>query len=398
MTPVLLALTAVAAPVVINDVRVEVGDGRVLDHATVVFERTIVAINGTVPTNATHVDGRGKVLAPGFIDVITTLGLSEVGAEGSTNDGAMAGSEAVPGFRVTEGFNPLSVRIPINRAAGITSAIAVPGGSLLHGTGTWFELTGALDSIPDPSRPAAMYASLNKDAYGGSRGAVWLRLREILADARFYLANRANHDRGASRKLALEPLHLEALQPVLGRDIPLVLYVDRAADILAALRFAKDQSIRLVLASAVEAWRIADQIAKAGVPVIMRPTSQVPDSFNALAARDDAATLLHQAGVRVLLSTLDDDNVRRLRQEAGIAVAYGLPRAEALRAITLSPAETFGRAKEIGSVAIGKSANLVLWSGDPLEISSQPEHIWINGVEQSLQHRQRQLADRYLKP
>ncbi len=403
MIGALWLVLAAAPPVVIENVRVEVGDGTVLESATVVLERQKIARVSTeavaAPEGAVIIDGRGKVLTPGLIDVNARLGVSEVELEKSTNDHALDKQPLAPGFRVADGFNPLSVWIPIERSQGITSAIVRPSTGVLAGTGPWVDLTGRLDSAPDASRPVAMFGSVDASAaalVGEARGGLWLKLREVFADARFYARNRAAVEGNRARPLALPPLHLEALQPVLDGKLPLVLHADRASDIALAIAFARAEKLRLVISGAGEAHLVAAELAAAKVPVVVTPSRQMPSSFDTVRARDDIATLLDQAGVQMAISSTDG-NSRRLRQEAGIAVAYGLDRAKALRAITLSPAEIFGKAAELGSVAVGKRANVVLWSGDPLELSSRAERVFIDGVEQPGDHRQKRLLERYLR-
>jgi imidazolonepropionase-like amidohydrolase len=352
------------------------------------------------PKEAERIDGKGMVLAPGFTEALTQLGLAEVNGEFATVDAASV-QPVTPAFRAADAFNPLSPRIAINRACGITSVIIAPGGTLLYGSGVWAELNGRLKEAPDPSKPVAMFGGVSGGAkYGqfGARGAMWLALRQIFADARFYEQNRAAFSKGQSPPLSQSPLQLEALLPVLRRELPFVLYLQRAADILAALRFAREERIRLMVAGGAEAYLLAAELAAADVPVLLKPSEQQPSSFDMLAARDDSATLLHQAGVKLVLSSYDwDNNVRRLRQEAGIAVAYGLPHAEALRAITSRPAELFGKTG-VGMIKEGQRANVVLWSGDPLEVTSVARRVWIGGEPQALDHRQTELALRYWQP
>jgi imidazolonepropionase-like amidohydrolase len=320
--------------------------------------------------------------------------LSEVSQVGSTVDHRLSGSPISPGFRVADGFNPMSVHIPIEREEGVTSAVAVPTGTLLWGTGVWFDMTGAMDT---PLDEVAMYGGVGEAAAGAmgrSRGGVWLALRVILDDVHHYMKNKRDYAKGKSRPLSLGPVHLEALIPVVESKLPLVILANRASDIRAALRFSKEQNIRVILMGAAEAWMVGKEIAAAGVPVMLVPSFQTPVSFESLRSRDDLATVLNRMGVKVIISGYPWP--RRIRQEAGIAVAHGLDRAEAIRAITLTPTEVFGKGRELGSVAAGKRANLVLWSGDPLELTSYPERIWIDGAEQSLDNRQRQLVRRYL--
>jgi len=400
--PLIMVLLASPAPqadsFAITNVTVEVGDGTRLSDATVVVRQGLIAAVGAkvkAPAGLPRIDGQGKVLAPGFIESWSVLGLREVSGVASTRDYRLEGQISVPGFRAIDGFNPLSVRIPIAREEGVTSAVTAPWGALLYGTGGWFELTGKLDVEPVP---VAMFGGVDEAAaaaLGNARGGVWLKLREIVDDVRYYRKSQKACDQGKCRDLALSRLHLTALFPVLDGKLPLVLVAHRASDIRTAVRFAKENAIRLVIAGASEAWIVADDLAGAKVPVIMAPEQLGPGKFETLRARDDAPALLARAGVPLVISA--GGWITRVRQEAGIAVAHGLDHAAAIKAITLAPAEAFGKASELGSVENGKRANLVLWSGDPLELSTIAEKVWIDGVEQSLDNRQRMLSRRYLE-
>lgn len=382
----------------VENVTVEIGNGTRLEKATVVVEKgriTGIGARSKLPAKIKRIDGSGKVLAPGFIASWSVLGLREVSMVDSTRDYQLEGRAVSPAFRATDGFNPLSVRIPIAREEGVTSAIAAPGGLLLYGVGGWFELTGSMDTDP---QQVAMYGGVGESALaavGSSRGGVWLKMRMIFADVRHYRLNKKAYDKGESRPLSLAPIHLEALFPVIDGKLPLVLVANRASDIRTAVRFAKEQNIRLIIAGGAESWLVARELAESKVPVMVTPSLQGPESFETLRARDDTAALLARHGVRLILYS--DSWITRTRQEAGIAVAHGLDHPAALRAITLTPAEVFGKGKELGSIERGKRANLVLWSGDPLELSSFAERVWIDGVEQSLDTRQRQLVRRYLE-
>ena len=339
------------------------------------------------------------MLTPGFIELHSTIGLKEVDLEPSTTDDGLDGLLLAPGFRATDGFNPQTAWIPFAREEGLTSVVVAPTHGLLAGTGVWVPLTGKLDAMPDPKAPTAMFGAVGSgaaDAAGGARGGVWLKLREAFADARAYGKNRAAFEQNRWRTLALPPLHLEALQPIVTGKLPLVLAMDRASDILTALTFAKDEGVRLVVLGGAEAWLVSKQLAQAKVPVVLVPSEQLPASFEALYARDDAATLLAKAGVPLVLGCSDFQK-RRLRQEAGIAVAYGLDRAVALSAITLAPAKALGLEKDVGTVEAGKRADVVLWSGDPLELSTVAERVFIGGEEQPQASRQRALVERYLQ-
>jgi imidazolonepropionase-like amidohydrolase len=404
IAPVLLSLSlslGLAAPsgdFAITNVKAMVGNGEVVEGATVVVKKGKIASvdRKPAPKGMTVVEGRGRIVTPGLIESITQLGLTEVSLEPATNDHG-SGGNVTPAFRAADGFNPRSVRIPVEREQGVTSVLALPTGGLIAGQGAWVELTGDDDDTPSADKPTVMVGHAGT---GGnkSRGQNWLRLREIVDDVRFYKKNKKAYDKAGARKLSMSRLHLEAMLPVVAGKLPLLLSADRASDLKTALRFAKDEKLKIVLAGAAEAWSVASELAKAKVPVILQPSQQKPSSFDSLFARDDATKLLDDAGVRYVISAgVDwDQNARRLRQEAGIAVAHGLDYQKALTAITKTPAEVFGKGKEVGTLEKGKRANLVLWSGDPFELSTMADAMWIGGEPIDLTTRQTELARRYL--
>ena len=234
-----------------------------------------------------------------------------------------------------------------------------------------------------------------------SRGELMLRLREVLDDARAYSRRKADYERAQTRQFAASRLDLEALGPVLDGRVPLMLDADRASDIESALKLARDYNLKLIVTGAAEAWIVAEKLAAAHVPVMTGAMNNIPETFASLGTRQENAGLLRRAGVTVLIignaGGGDEDafNVRNLRFEAGNAVAYGMTRDDALRAITLTPAEVFGVADRVGSLQAGKDADVVVWSGDPFEFASQPEHVFIRGREVHATTRQDQLEQRY---
>ena len=223
-----------------------------------------------------------------------------------------------------------------------------------------------------------------------------MTLREFFAEARLYRNHAASINRGQFRPLRFSPFQLQAMTPVLQRRIPLVLKAHRASDILDAIRFAKEEKIRLILAGASEAALVSAELAKHKIPVIIRPSVQGPTSFESLHSTAALATRLHEAGVPLILSAGGwAQNARRLRQEAGIAVALGLPYHVALKAITHGPAKAFSL-KKVGALKKGHVADMVLWDGDPFELSSRVTKVFLGGKEAPLIDRQLQLARRYL--
>lgn len=389
----------------IENTRIEVGDGTMIERGTVVVDDAgviqAVGPEVMVPAAATRIDGAGRVLTPGLIETQSQLGLVEVLAVQSTDDSTAYPRhlQPTPGLRASDGYNPFSVRLPLAREEGITTFVTSPKGVLLYGTGFVQDTRTGLPQVPPT--PVGMFGgftSYDRGELSNSRLFEWMRLREIFSDARRLQQNPAAYDQRASRDLALPRAHLEALAPVLKGQLPLVLSVHRASDIVAALSFAKEFSIRLIIAGGAEAYLVADQVQAARVPVIVQPSIQQPRDFDMLAAKDDLAARLYRAGVPVVLSAGEDwdQNQRRLRQEAGAAVAEGLPYGVALQSITETAARTLGLTDR-GRIARGLRADLVLWSGDPFELSSLAEQVWIQGAEQPLDTRQRALARKYLR-
>jgi imidazolonepropionase-like amidohydrolase len=233
-----------------------------------------------------------------------------------------------------------------------------------------------------------------KEAGGGSRAGVAQRLRRVFDDALEYSRRRTDYTRAQMQQLAAGAADLDALLPVLRGQLPLVIVANRRSDIETALRIGREYKLRLILAGAAEGWMIPGEIAAAGVPVLAEPLDNIP-SYDALGIRYENAALLAKGGVKVALLETATENTRDLRQQAGNAVAYGMTWDQALRAVTLTPAEVFGVADRYGSLEPGKVANVVVWSGDPFEFSTGVEHVFIRGKEIPLRSRQTELLERY---
>ena len=388
--------TLLAASIALVGATVHTGDGPPVQNATLLIEGDAVVsvtADGAPPAGATVIDARGKVVTPGFIEPWTQLGLVEIEGIESTRDDDAGGDPVRAAHRVVDGFNAASEVIPVQRAHGITAAVVAPNGGQIAGQAAAFEL----DAPEGGNGLVAANVGLvfSYGASGGlSRSAVLAGLRELFADARTFARNRAAWEKNQYRPLAASHLDLEALQPVLDGQVPLLVHVARKADILAILDLAKTERIRVVLIGATEAWQVADTLARAQVPVVIDPVENAPESFDRLGARADAAALLERAGVTVLLSTFSTHNARKLRQWAGNAVREGMTHAGALRAVTAAPAQVFGL-KRLGTLRPGQRADLVVWSGDPFEPLTQVERVLIGGRDISLRHRQRALAERY---
>ena len=406
--PLLLALLpgiATAGTIAITNAEIHtLGRGGVIAHGTLIIrDQRIEAVgaNLPLPPGAQVIDAGGKPVTPGLFAAYTSLGLKEIDGVEESDDSAAKKPRYSAALDVADAFNPRSTLIPVNRIEGLTRAAAAPesadGGSLISGQGAVISLGSLSQWLVKPK--AAMYAQLGETGAslsGGSRTTAWAALREAFDDVRRAGAPRVNPEHTSQ----LTEEDIEALRPVLAGEEPLVLYLNRASDILAALKFADDNGIKLIVRGGAEAWLVAQPLAEHQVPVILDPRLDLPQHFESLAARADAATLLQKAGV-LLAFTLDDDfathNARNVRQLAGNAAAQGMDREAALAAITLNPARIYGVDNTLGSLEAGKIADVVLWDGDPLETTSFPRAVFIEGREVPAISRQTELRDRYLQ-
>jgi imidazolonepropionase-like amidohydrolase len=375
--------------------------GPKIDNATVLIQNgriSAVGANVTVPAGATRIDASGKWVTPGLIDGAGNMGLREISAVQNTNEGTLRGNEVAAAFNVAEGINPASTLIPVTRVEGVTTTLAVPGGDLIWGQAVLIDLDGTtIETMMVGRSPVAMVADLSegsKGAGGGSRAGVAQRLRRVFNDALEFSRRGASYQRAQNEQLAASAADLEALLPVLRGQMPLIAVANRRSDIETALRIAREYKLRLILSGAAEGWEVADKIAAAGVPVLVQPMDNIP-TFDALGIRYENAALLAKAGVKVSLMETQTENSRNLRQQAGNAVAYGMTWEQALRAVTLAPAEAFGVGGQYGSLEVGKVANVVVWTGDPFEFSTGVEHVFIRGREIPLRSRQTDLLERY---
>lgn len=394
---------------VIDNANLWTGEGEPTEGSVVIRDGRIAAAgaNVTAPAGAERIDAAGGIVTAGFVAAGTPLGLLEIDLEDSTRDAAPEGGEHRPvdpvraAFSAADGFHPRSSLIPIARLGGVTSALSTPVGGLVPGTSAWIDLLG---DGPDEmlARPvAALHVSLNDSgvaAGGGAMSSALTRLREVLEDARLYARSRAAYDRRGVRELSSSRLDLERIGEALAGRIPVVVRVSRAADITRTLALGREFRLRLVLAGAEEGWRVADEIAAAEVPVMVHPLQNLPSSFSRLGTRFDNAARLAAAGVRVILTTASRHgahDVRKLRQEAGNAVAWGMPRDVALAAITSEPARVFGMGRDYGQLARGQVANVVVWNGDPFELTTWATHVFVRGRPAPMTSRQGRLFERY---
>lgn len=349
--------------------------------------------NLTAPAGIRVVEAAGRPVTPGTFGGLTRVGLEEIGLESTTGDHSHRLGQMRPEFDVTMAFNPESMSLGIHRSNGITFTVLTPGsvsgGSMVAGLGAPTALDGSL-----PGNQRAIFIDVGGDANdlsGGSRAAQFMLLRQAVVEARAPNLVMVHDER------LLTPSGRQVLLDYLKGAGPFVFDVDRAVDIRRTLQFIKEEKIRGVIRGGAEAWRVAGELAAAGVPVVLDPLDNLPNSFDALGATLTNAARLRAAGVTVAFSMRSPEvhDAGKVRQAAGNAVSHGMPWADGLAAITRIPAEIFGVADRFGSIAVGRPADIVLWSGDPLDVSSLPELVVASGQIDSLDSRHRALRDRY---
>lgn len=372
-----------------------------LENATLLIDgKRIRAIGNKVviPKHAKIINATGKVVTPGIFEAVSQLGIVEISLVKETVDSKLEADGHGPAFSIADAFNPDSTLIDVNRIEGVTRAMVAPqnGKSIFAGQGSLIHLGDASDYMTQADR--ALFVSLGEAGAGlagQARGGAMLNLREALEDARDYKNHRQAFSSGARYEYAMSRKDLDVLVKVLDGEIPLAIQVERASDIRAALRIKREFAPRVVLIGVSEGWKVADEIAAAKVPVVINPVYNVPNSFESLGATLRNAARLHAAGVMLTFDYDRTHNARNLSQAAGIAVAHGLPWIEALKAITLNPAKIWGVAEQVGSLEAGKDADVVIWDGDPLEVSSYADQVFIRGEAIPMVSRQTLLRDRY---
>jgi len=365
------------------------------DHDIYVVNGKIVEINKDLDLSADKIiNAEGKVITAGFISPYSHLGLVEINMLAETRDDSSSVYSA--GFSISQAFNPSSTLIPYNLNGGLTSAISTPSSNgLFSGLGSAFSLSGENKSLL--LKDLALYGSI--EAGGESKAANLLLMEDIFELTRTFNGDLDKiQDHALPKSFEYSKRDLMAIKRVLSKEIPLVIPVNRASDILSVIEFSKNQNIRLVIMGAAEGWRVAKQLFESKTPVILEPINNLPTSFDNLGSKLENAALLNKAGVKLLISSdrWETHNAYLSRQGAGIAVSYGLPWNEAVNALTKNVSETFN-IPDRGTLTIGNEADLIVWDADPLDVTSFAEQIYISGKLMPANTRSLMLRDRYLK-
>ncbi|QBJ62674.1 amidohydrolase family protein [Pseudoalteromonas sp. DL-6] len=359
----------------------------VLEGASIVMnDGKITAINPSDVKADKVIDAKGQIVTPGFIASVNQLGLVEVGAVAGSRD---AGEEkAGIDFDASLAFNPRSTLIPYARKGGITRDLITPygGDSIFAGLASVVDLSGSFESVN--KKQAALVIHLGERSKGSRAFTLQTLIKKL-----------DEHQTKASKEAKKDDAKPSAedtiMAKVLKGDMPVLISVSRAADIVELIKVKQQFGINIVLNGVQDAVVVKDRIAKAGIPVIISAMDNLPGSFDSLNASLNNAGILEKAGVKVLLTVGGDasHNVYQLRYDAGNAVSYGMSQQGALKAMTSNVADVFGI--NAGSLEVGKAADVVMWSNDPFELSSHVNKMFINGVEVSTESRQDKLRERY---
>jgi len=407
LAPLLLVASSVRAESIAitgGDVWTNTADAPVRNATIVISGGRIVSIQSAQPPPpSAHVfEAAGRVVTPPLDAAATQIGLVEVASASDTDDRAVHGGALGAAFDVSLGVDANDLTIQQARAAGVVRALVFPdpaGNGIFAGQAARLNLAGRTD-IVERARVALFVTAGGAAAHvaGGSRAAIWGQLRNALTEVRSLGASPSSFK---PRDQLLNHTDIEALVPVLEKRVPLAVVAEREADIRQALAVGKDFGISVVIVGGAEGWRAAGSLASRHVAVILDPLDELPVSYDTLGARRDNAKILAEAGVTIgfMVSAqgiyLSYNVGPALREGAGIAVANGLPYAQALRAITQNAARIWSDPVPAGTLAPGAAADLVVWDGDPLEPASAPVAVFLNGSEISLRTRQTLLRDRY---
>jgi imidazolonepropionase-like amidohydrolase len=396
--------------------------GAAIEDGTVVIQNGKIANVGAaveVPAGAQVIDGKGLQVYPGLFDPVTQMGLREIGAVSATVDSSETGAFN-PDVVAAEAVLPSSEHIPVTRAAGITEVLAVPasggmdsGGAtgVLGGEASAIHMAGWTISDMLLKKSVAMVLNWPQIETESFDFSTFTRKQKSYADAKQEQEKQITEltewlERARHYAQALghggpgdfqRDVKLEALVPVTRGELPVLVLAEKARDIRSAVEFCDKQGLKMILAGGAEAYKLKDLLRSKSIPVILGPTLASPreedDPYDRLLTQPAE---LQAAGVKIAFGSFDNSFARRLGQQAANAVAYGLPYDEALKAVTLYPAQIFGLADQVGTLETGKIANIIVTNGDPLELTTDVRYLFIKGQLTSLDNKQKALYEKYL--
>ncbi|HXH41142.1 MAG TPA: amidohydrolase family protein [Thermoanaerobaculia bacterium] len=385
-----------------------------IPNGTIVFYNGVIVAVGagvSVPSNATVIDGTGLFVYPGLIDSGSHVGLEEISAVPGTVDTAELG-DINPNARAEVAVNPHSNIIPVTRVNGITTVVTEPEGGIISGSSAMIQLAGWTPQEMTLKAPLAMHIhfprlrssafdEVPQDEEAAKEAAKNYtkqidKLHDTFRDAQAYAKASAARTSNAAIKRVDRDVILEALVPVVEGREPVVMHANLERDIRAALKFADEFKLKVILADAEDVSRVIPEIKSRNIPVILGPILSLPpredDPYDLVFTN---ARTLYDAGIPFAIQSLDSHNARNLPYQAAACAAFGLPKDVALRSVTIAPAQIFGLADKIGSLETGKLANIIVTDGDPLEIVTHVKHLYIGGEEITLDTNQTLLYEKF---
>src|SRR3954471_8547929 len=397
----------------------------VIENGVVVMHNgRITAVGGAgtaIPAGAKVIDATGMTVYPGLIDSETHLGLTEISAERITNDEIELSDEIMPHMHVYDAFHAETTLIPVTRLNGITNAIVAPAsGDTLPGQDSFIQLAGPsateMLTVRDIAMPLNFTGqqrrnqSFEQAKFPFTRMGMATQLRQAFIDAQEYeqkltaydkkKSGGSNDDKDKEKGPGAPPkrdLKLEALLPYLHGKKPVVLAAEQPNDLLTALELANEFHLKVILNHVTHSASLLDKIAATGLPVIIGPIYEQPKESERYDAVYSMPAQLAKRGVKIAFASYDSHQARNLPYAAGYAVGFGLPADEALKAMTINPAQIWGVDKDLGSLDIGKMGNVVVANGDPLDVKTDVKHVFIQGQEIPLVSKQTELRDQYWK-
>ena len=348
------------------------------------------------------IDAQEKIVTPGLIATDTEIGIVEIGALSVTRDDSADMYKI--GFSIYDAFNPNSTLIPWNRSNGVTTSLTIPQNtsSPIGGMGSLFVLDGKLNVTG--VRDAAMVGQVGGSS-SGSRSEHYAIIEDLLVMASSLSKKDLSSDSdifeligewAVASAMELHPRDIKALFKIINDNVPLIMKSHRASDLLKLIEIKERFNLNMVIMGAQEAHLVKSELAEAGIPLIINPINNIPDSFDELASNIQMASRLEEAGIPIMFNVSRSHNYHLIRQGAGVAVANGMSYGAAIKSLTSVPAETFGMSDR-GTLEVGKIADLIIWDEDPLEPSAMPEYVFISGENMDLTTRATRLTDRYTK-
>jgi imidazolonepropionase-like amidohydrolase len=400
---ILVAPLTCQNPIAITHTRILTVSNGVLEDGTVLVENGKIAAVGAnvrLPAGTEVIDGRGKVVMPGMIDAGDQLGLVEIPFEHVTDDSNETTDPVHPELRVIDALNTQSENIRIARPAGITNAVVTPGGAnVFSGQSAVIQLDGDTVSQMVVKSPVALHVNLDEESkatYGDKDRAPKTRMGAMALLRQWFLkAQHYQMERRAAAQTVERDLNMDALVAALDREIPVVIHANRVGDIDSALRLADEFNLRIVIAEGVAAWRLAPELAKRNIPVIVGPILRAPVRIEDIDMRLDNAALLNKAGVKIAVQTASVNGVRDLWFAMDYLIANGLPPDVALAAVTKNPAEIFGVQDRLGTLAVGRDADLIVLDGEPFRVRTHVLTVLIDGKKVDLSNHQTELFREY---